>query len=298
MLLPLDQVEMPKDAIPRFDSAAVNKVIAGTEFAGHVQHLATIPSTNSLALAVAHSGARAGVWIADEQTAGRGRGTHSWHSAAGQGLYMSVLAAPEIPADVARRLSFRAAIAVQSAIAKIFGFAVREQIDIRWPNDLMFARSGAPQRKLGGILIETSANPAPAHSPAMLRFAVIGIGVNLNHTAFPPEIDSIATSVRRELPQPAGPLRREPLVAAILKALDEEIKLLAGTWQKREDYLAGRDLTRFSSWLKGKRVQVEARDGNDSYAGTTAGLDAQGFLRVLADDGAERTVLSGGLREL
>jgi BirA family biotin operon repressor/biotin-[acetyl-CoA-carboxylase] ligase len=287
---------MPTSAIPRFDLSAVNQAIAGTEFSGRVQHLASIPSTNSLALAVAHSGARLGVWIADEQTAGRGRGTHSWHSVAGQGLYMSVLVAPEIPADVARRLSFRSAIAVQSAIASTFGFAIRDQIDIRWPNDVMFARRSAAQRKLGGILIETSANPAPAHSPAMLRFAVIGIGVNLNHRAFPPEIDSIATSIRRELPQPSQPLRREPLAAAILKALEEEIKLLARTWHESGDYLA-RDLTRFSSWVEGKRVLVESRDGSDSYTGTTAGLDAQGFLRVTGDDGAERVIVSGGLRE-
>ena len=276
----------------------VASAIAGTEFAGRVQHLATIPSTNSLALAVAHSGGRAGVWIADEQTAGRGRGTHTWHSAAGQGLYLSALVAPEIPADVARRLSFRAAVAVQSAIASTFSLAVREQIDIRWPNDLMFARPNAAQRKLGGILIETSANPAPAHTPAMLRYAVIGVGVNVNHMAFPPELDSIATSIRRELPQPSEPLRREPLAAAILKALDEEMKLLAGTWRERGDYLAARDLTRFSSWLAGKRVFVESRDGSDGYTGTTAGLNAQGFLRVTGDDGVERVVLSGRLREV
>ena len=63
-------------------------------------------------------------------------------------------------------------------------------------------------------------------------------------------------------------------------------------------YLAARDLTGFSSWLKGKRVLVESRDANDDYTGTTAGLDAQGFLRVTADDGSERIVVSGGLREI
>lgn len=288
---------MPTSAIPRFDLSMVSRAIAGTEFAGRVQHLATIPSTNSLALAVAHSGVRTGVWIADEQTAGRGRGTHAWHSAAGQGLYMSVLCAPEIPADFARQLSFRAAVAVQTAIASTFSLAVREQVDIRWPNDVMFARPGAAQRKLGGILIETSANPAPAHSPAMLRFAVIGIGVNLNHMTFPPGINSIATSIRRELPQPAGPLRREPLAAAILKALDGEIKMLAEVWRKGAPSPEG-DLTRYSSWLEGKHVVVEARDGSDSYTGTTAGLDAQGFLRITGDDGVERLALSGGLREI
>jgi BirA family transcriptional regulator, biotin operon repressor / biotin---[acetyl-CoA-carboxylase] ligase len=282
---------MPRPAIPRFDVAAVNAAIAGTQFAGRVQHLATIPSTNSFALAIAHSGARHGVWIADEQTAGRGRGTHAWHSAAGDGLYMSALVAPEITVDIAQRLSFLTAIAVQSAVASTFGLAVRDQIDIRWPNDLMIARPGAPQRKVGGILIETSANRAPAHSPAMLRFAVIGIGVNLNHTVFPSELDAIATSIRRELPGSSKPLRREPLAGVILVALDRELRSLISNPEPRT-------LSEYSSWIENKRIRVEARDANDSYTGTTAGLDPQGFLRVTTDDGATRTVFSGGLREL
>jgi BirA family transcriptional regulator, biotin operon repressor / biotin---[acetyl-CoA-carboxylase] ligase len=289
--------KMPSSAIPRFDLAVVNDAIAGTQFAGRVQHLATIPSTNSFALAVAHSGARQGVWIADQQTSGRGRGSHHWHSAARLGLYMSALVAPEITVDTAQRLSFLTAIAVQAAIASSFGLAVRDQIDIRWPNDLMIARPGALQRKVGGILIETSANPAPAHSPAMLRFAVIGIGVNVNHTAFPSELDAIATSIRRELPDPSHIVRREPLAAAILVALDRELKSLTSNREART-WGPARGLNQYSSWLENKRVRVEARDASESYTGTTAGLDPHGFLRVTADDGAIRTVLSGGLREM
>jgi BirA family biotin operon repressor/biotin-[acetyl-CoA-carboxylase] ligase len=312
-----------------FDLSAVRTAVAGTQFAGHLHHLATIPSTNSLALAVAHSGARHGVWIADQQTAGRGRGSHAWHSAAGAGLYMSVLIAPPITAESAQRLSFLSAIAVQSAIATTFGLKVRDQIDIRWPNDLMLARPAAlgslspPQRKCGGILIETSAQPAasPAHT-STLRFAVIGIGVNLNHTAFPPELDAIATSIRRELSVPAlpdatQPLPREPLAAAILLALDRELCALVNDSQPSAQLTSNleprtsnlsRDLTQFSSWLSGKQVRVEMRSPStrnsassatsDSYTGTTIGLDPQGFLRVNADDGTTRTVLSGGLREI
>jgi BirA family transcriptional regulator, biotin operon repressor / biotin---[acetyl-CoA-carboxylase] ligase len=290
----------------QFNLAEVRADLAGTQFAGHLHYLATVPSTNSLALAVAHSGARHGVWIAGQQTAGRGRGSHAWHSAAGLGLYMSALVAPPITLDRAQHLSFLVAIAVQSAIASTFALRIRDQIDIRWPNDLMLAGPGAPQRKVGGILIETAAQPAttPAHS-AILRFAVIGIGVNLNHTAFPPALDSIATSIRRELPDATQPLRREPLAAAILLALDRELRTLS---QPSSEPQPARDLTHVSSWLQNKRVRVESRApvignpaaglGDASYTGTPAGLDPQGFLRVLADDGATRTVLSGGLREI
>jgi BirA family biotin operon repressor/biotin-[acetyl-CoA-carboxylase] ligase len=292
---------MPDQLRSSFNLAEVNSAIAGTEFHGWLMNFPTVPSTNSLALEAAHAGARHGVWIADEQTAGRGRGTHTWHSPAGiedapAGLYMTALVSPPIPMQSALRLSFTTAIAVQSAISSVFGFERPDEIDIRWPNDLLLNR-----KKCGGILIETAAPPAPASGPAMLHYAVIGIGINLNQLAFPPELDAIATSIRRELPGSSHPPRREPLAAAILIALDEEIRLMIRSWRgtnNRRD----RDLTQFSTWLTGKRVRVEARDPAPpdpapSYTGTTVGLDRNGFLLVKDDAGATRTVLSGGLRE-
>jgi len=285
-----------------FDLAAVESAISATSFAGALHHLASTPSTNDLALAAAHAGARSGVWIADRQTAGRGRGGHSWHSAAGTpeepaGLYMTALISPQLPIESALRLALATAIAVQSAIASTYGFEIRDQIDIRWPNDLLLAGKDGRARKVGGILIETAAQPAPffaaQSSPAMLRYAAVGIGVNVNHTAFPPELEAIATSLRRELPDRTLPLRRGPLAAAILLALDAEVRRLAT--DSRE--LTTEDLSRHSSWISGKRVRVEARDGDPGYTGITAGLDALGFLLVQGDDGQSHTVLSGGLRE-
>ena len=54
-----------------FNLRAVEQSIAGTQFAGHLTHLTSVTSTNDLGLKAAQSGARHGVWIADEQTAGR-----------------------------------------------------------------------------------------------------------------------------------------------------------------------------------------------------------------------------------
>lgn len=279
-----------------FDLRAVEKAVAGTPFAGHLHHLATVPSTNDLALAVARSGGRKGVWIADQQTAGRGRGRHRWHSAAGDGLYMTALVAPDIPMQSALSLSLRVAIAVQSAIGSVFGFRAPGQIDIRWPNDLIL--NG---RKVGGILIDTASNSATSAAPATLRHAIIGIGINVNHTTFPPELDAIATSIRRELltrsVENSTKCRREPLASAILLALAHELGALA------TDNLqpATCNLSLYSTWITGKRVRVEpsASDpiGAAGYTGTTAGLNSSGFLLVAGDDGQIHTVLSGGLRE-
>src|SRR5271154_2560529 len=86
-----------------FDLAALESAgedgLGGTIFAGHLHFSAVTDSTNTDALAAAREGAPHGsVYFADEQLAGRGRGEHAWHSAAGQGLYVSLLLRPRIPA--------------------------------------------------------------------------------------------------------------------------------------------------------------------------------------------------------
>ena len=277
----------PADS-PHFDLTAVKSAIAATPFAGHLHHFRTTPSTNDLALRAAQKGARIGVWIADQQIAGRGRGRHTWHSPAGAGLYMTALIAPPIPMQSALSLSLRVAIAVQSAIISTTSFSRPDQIDIRWPNDLLL--NG---KKCGGILIDTASNPATPSQPATLRYAVVGIGININQASFPLELDGIATSLRRELvTQPASPVPREPLTAAILLALDDEVRALTANLEPQTA-----NLSAYSTWITGKRVRVEARDGVPGYTGTTAGLNPQGFLLVAGDDGQIHTVLSGGLRE-
>jgi BirA family biotin operon repressor/biotin-[acetyl-CoA-carboxylase] ligase len=263
-----------------FDLAAVEAGIAGTEFAGRVRHFTEVGSTNALALEAAHAGARSGVWVADEQTAGRGRGGHQWHSAAGDGLYVSVLVTPELPMTQALWISLATGLAAKSAIAETTGL----EVDIRWPNDLML-----DGRKCGGILVETAVS-STADAAATLRYAVIGVGINLNHAEFPAELKALATSLRIA----GGRLvERGALLAALLRALDVEIrKLVNGTGDGAQ--LLER-FTAASSWVRGKRVSVDEAGG---YTGVTDGLDPRGFLRVAGDDGVQRIVLSGGVREI
>jgi BirA family biotin operon repressor/biotin-[acetyl-CoA-carboxylase] ligase len=143
-------------------------------------------------------------------------------------------------------------------------------------------------KKCGGILVETVITPASgASTEPALRYAVIGIGINLNHESFPGELAQLATSLRIET---GGAIRRETLLIALLQALERELQLLTQTGGSNL-------LDRFaaaSTWAKGKRVRVEENGG---YTGVTAGLDIRGFLLVEGDDGAKHTVLSGGVRE-
>ena len=268
-----------------FDLKAVERGIEGTRFRGTVHHLRSVGSTNALALEAAQAGAQGAVWVADEQTAGRGRGGHGWHSAAGDGLYVSVLVSPARPLAAGRALpiSLATGIAAQAAIREASGV----EPDIRWPNDLLLGG-----RKCGGILVETAVGAGPDPRAATMRYAVIGVGINLNHQSFPEELWQVATSVRMEAGQAVS---REAVLSALLRGLDGEISAL----EAEESGAAGDDgvLARFaraSSWVRGKRVRVDEGGG---YSGVTEGLDERGFLRVRGDDGGLYTVFSGGVRE-
>lgn len=266
-----------------FDRQTVAAALANTRFAGKVHHLPSVGSTNAIALESAQTGALDGsVWVADEQTAGRGRSNHGWHSVAGDGLYVSVLLRPQMALADALWLSLAAGLAVQAAIAAVTGLTP----DIRWPNDLLINN-----RKCGGILVETSTVASQSNAPSMLRYAVVGVGINVNHQSFPADLETFATSLRRESGKSWA---CERILVEFLRALENEIALLEA--ELRGDGTGKVLLNRFaaaSSWVRGKRVSVDEAGG---YTGVTDGLDARGFLRVVGDDGVLHTVLSGGVR--
>ena len=266
---------------------ALRSALVGTRFPARLHHFPTAESTNTLLLEAAANGAPEGtVYLADAQTQGRGRGGHTWHSSPGDGLYLSALAKPRLPLREALWISLATGLAVQSAIKTVTGL----DIDIRWPNDLILPQPSGPGKKLGGILVETAVDPG---EDALLRYAIIGIGVNINHESFPPELAPIATSLRIATGETHS---RNALMIAILRALDLELTQL----EAHQPSLPAQQpdlLTRFtaaSTWVRGKRVQVPEQGG---YTGTTAGLDHNGYLLVDADDHTQRTVLSGGVRE-
>ena len=157
-----------------FDLATVDKALANTRFAGKLQHFESIASTNLHAVEAAsgdNSAPDGSVYIADQQTAGRGRGGHSWHSAPGDGLYLSALLRPRHMAMAdALWLSLSTGLAAQRALQQTTGITP----DIRWPNDLLLG-DGPHSRKVGGILVETSSTPSQPSQPVRLRFAVMGI---------------------------------------------------------------------------------------------------------------------------
>lgn len=256
-----------------YDLAHLNSALGETIFRGKIRYFPEIVSTNTAAMQAAASGVEEGtVFLAEQQTAGRGRNGHAWQSETGMSILVSTVLRPRIaPAD-ALWLSLMAGVAVHDAVLKTCSIAC----DLRWPNDLLIG-----DKKVCGILTEISADAE------QLKFAVVGVGINVNQNSFPPEISGLATSLRIETGKDWS---RTDLLMALLKSLEQRY---FGALHRngRESLL--RSVASISSYIRGKRVHVDEAGG---YEGVTDGLDARGFLRVVTPTGT-RTVLSGGVRE-
>lgn len=147
-------------------------------------------STNEEAIRRAKEGGEEGeVFIADRQTAGRGRMGRPWESPAGKTLAVSILLRPELTVEQATGLTLVSAVALHQALLDVLPAPTHQKLKIKEPNDLYFG-----SRKLAGILTESSS------SGPRLQWAVVGLGVNLNACAddFSPEIRAHATSLQIE----------------------------------------------------------------------------------------------------
>lgn len=251
-----------------------NTIFARAE---NLHYFRMVGSTNEMAMQAAESGAEEGsVFIADEQTSGRGRGGHGWHSSADGGIYLSIILRPNMnPTDVLW-LSLITGLSAHYAIDSVLGAPP----DLRWPNDIMLGN-----RKLGGILTEM------AGDSTHVRHVIVGVGLNINQASFPPEIADIATSLRIET---GRDWPRTQIAAALLKSLDREYRALKTGLLANVSGSIIKRFERCSSYAHGATVAVEEAGG---FTGQTVGLDARGFLRVKTDDGV-KTVLSGGVRKV
>jgi BirA family biotin operon repressor/biotin-[acetyl-CoA-carboxylase] ligase len=213
--------------------------------------------------------------VAREQTAGRGRRERAWASPKDAGLYFSVVLRPRIESSAWSLIPLAAALAVRDALIE----SCELETDIKWPNDLL-----ARGRKLCGILSETC-------DTTQGRACIVGIGINLSDAAFPPEIAARATSVEAETGHAPD---REALLVALTRNLARRYEELQSHDGKRATVRAW---SAVSSYAEGKCVRVALGD-EDSFAGTTRGLEADGALRVETNDGETRIVRAGDVTAL
>jgi BirA family biotin operon repressor/biotin-[acetyl-CoA-carboxylase] ligase len=247
----------------------------------------TIDSTNSEALKQARLGAAEGLCIvARQQTAGRGRHGRTWVSESDAGLYFSIILRPKIDAKHVPLITLMAGIAVHDTLQDI-GL----KPDIKWVNDIL-----VNEKKISGILAETTETTDGVA-------VIVGIGINLKSSNFPPEIADIATSIQASsAPYKArvdafsgrgGSLLVEELTETLIKYLSYFYDLLTSEngpaliideWRRRSTYFSG----------KAVRITLE----NETITGVTDGLEPNGALRVQKTGGSVVFIQAGDVERL
>jgi len=246
-----------------------------SELAPQILRFDSLPSTNLEAAQRAIEGAAEGLCVvASEQTAGRGRLQRQWISPKGSGLYFSIVLRPRIHQSSWPLITLAAALAVHDALLETYLL----KTDIKWPNDIL-----SNNRKLCGILAETVDTTEG-------RALVLGIGVNLTSSAFPPEVHQIATSVELETGKVPN---LEIILRNLMIALQRRYEMLQSVCGGEEIL---REWSVRSSYASGKRIRVA--NGQEVLEGTTRGLESDGALRVETDEGEIRIVRAGDVTEL
>ena len=251
--------------------------------------LATCASTNDVAAERGRAGAAEGlVVLAESQSGGRGRLGRSWHSAAGANLTFSILLRPPCPPVEVPPLTLLAGAAVAAALASLGVFT-----RLKWPNDVQLVKAGGtaggqpqprpgdgdasdPPLKIAGILTEM------ATEGDRVGHVVIGIGLNVNDTALPPELVGRATSLALAT---GRTFDRTEVLSHVLSALEEAY----------DDFRAAGPPAAVRRWKVhgaiGARCRIRIPEGE--VDGVALGIDPDGALRVADNDGHVHRVVSG-----
>lgn len=227
-----------------------------------------IDSTNTRAKIFAENkiGTNA-VFIANEQTAGRGRLGRTFVSSKGKGLYLSILLNKKMPPDFATALTTYMAVIASRAIKTVTGV----QPQIKWVNDLYLGG-----KKCAGILTEGKAG----ESGDNLDYAVVGIGINLLRQDFPDDVKSIATTLEDECKKRIGSI---DIASHIISGFFENLSLV-GSSKLAEEY-------RRHSFLIGERVNVIKP--TSTYTASVKGITDRCELILTLDDGKEEILSTG-----
>src|SRR5438445_1505176 len=230
-------------------------------------------SSNDLVARLARDGLKEGVVVfAESQTKARGRLGRKWLSPAKKGLWFSVLLRPELRPQEATRLTIASATALRRAIAGQTGLAA----EIKWPNDILVGG-----KKTAGILTELYAELD------RVQYAILGIGidVNLNPSDFPPELRSLATSLRMELGKAVS---RPELAVRVLHELDCDYDRIC----------SGRFGAVAEEWQEHCTTighEVVIRLGNRKIRGRAESLGDDGALLLRTEHGHLERVVGGDL---
>ncbi|NWF51863.1 MAG: biotin--[acetyl-CoA-carboxylase] ligase [Nitrospirae bacterium] len=230
-----------------------------------------IGSTNTLAEFLAEKGKAEGtVVLAETQTKGRGRHGRSWVSPPSVNIYMSIILRPEIEPKDATLLTIMAAVGCTHALRRASGL----NATIKWPNDLIVS-----EKKIGGILTDVHIEKKK------LKFAVIGIGLNINMdlAKLPSDIKDIATSLKIETGRIYS---RKEILVEVLNEIDYWYSILKGMNRKK----LLREWELLTSTL-GRKIKIATV--KETLIGLAESINGEGML-VLKLPSGERRIISGG----
>lgn len=265
------RAELPEGIAEALERTAAARGLFGRR----VCYFSDAGSTNDLAMAAAERGEPEGtIYVAGAQSAGRGRLGRVWFSPPGAGLYVSTIVRQDV---LMPWITLAAGVAVADGIQSATGLPV----EIKWPNDIIArGRSFRSRRKLAGILAEGSA--AVDGSP----YVVLGFGINLRRTAFPPELADRASAIEMELGREvdAGGVLAQTLVA---------LNRTTGTLTRHGSAALLSEWLARSPSATGARIEWDGSDG--VRQGTTAGLAPDGALLMQTSTDVVR-IRSGEVR--
>jgi BirA family biotin operon repressor/biotin-[acetyl-CoA-carboxylase] ligase len=244
---------MPADSL----ACAVRHLPVG--WSGHYSDV--VESTQDQARVAAGEGApNRSVFVADCQSAGRGRQGRTWSAAPGTALLMSMLFRETAPAPRPFRYTRVLSLAVLESVLELIPGAL---MAIKWPNDLMLA-----DRKVAGILAETAWNGEDLQ-------VIAGLGVNISSHPNLPQATSLGT---------VGPIDRGRLLGLILASVDR--------WLTRPD-AAVHAAWANHLWARGQRLRL--LDLGEQFDVVVLGADDDGSLHVRLSDGQELHTTTGEL---
>jgi BirA family biotin operon repressor/biotin-[acetyl-CoA-carboxylase] ligase len=218
--------------------------------------LSEVDSSNNYAMAQvqAHLAGHGATWFAHHQNAGKGQRGKQWSAAAGQNIMMSCVLEPA-PLSIDSQFILSAAIAL--GCFDFFGTHAGDYTSIKWPNDIYWG-----DRKAGGILIENIL------SGDRWKYAIVGIGININQTFFPAELRN-PVSLKQITGQTFDVIE---LAKELCAHLDQRWKqLLLNSEKLRADY---------SRHLYKINQQAIFKKGNEEFAAVVKGVNEKGELLV------------------
>lgn len=257
-----------KSASSDLDALALKMIINQTNVVKAGYYFEQIDSTNQEAKRHALSGQRVNqLFVADEQTAGRGRLGRTWASQRKEGLWFSLLLYPEIQPDQASTLTLVAASSMSKAIEKTTGL----DVGIKWPNDLILGR-----KKVCGILTEMSAEINHLH------YVIVGIGTNLGQMTFDDALKDKATSIQAE----GKSITAKALLEAFLETFEQDYNRFC-----QQDISGVIEEQKKRSVTIGRRVCITR--GIEQLEAEAIDIDNEGKLVVRFDDGSVTALFSG-----